>query len=92
MFSVKLNFKRLYVNQRIGRTLRKNDGVEIKDKSIVIIYEHNARFLSRHALKVRKILKREKEFVLLDSKGPDFICDEIRDLLGMKKQSETMFD
>ena len=69
------------VNQRIGRTLRK-DLEGRKDKSIYIYPEHNARYLKDHAVKVRKILKGEPEFKIIDSKGPEFICDEVDELLG----------
>jgi superfamily II DNA or RNA helicase len=79
------------VNQRIGRTLRK-DKSKSKDKSIVIIYEHDAKHLDKHAKKVRRILKREKEFKLLDSKGPDFICGEIDSILGIKSSNHSVLD
>jgi len=81
------------VNQRIGRTLRKNKkfGGD-KDKSIVVIYEHDARYLSKHAKKVRTILKKEPEFELLNSKGPDFIRREIDGILKVKNTQHTVFD
>jgi len=82
------------VNQRIGRTLRKpRDPNAKKDKSIVIVYEHNARYLKDHVKKVRRILKKEPEFVLKDSKGPDFICSEIDKVMGIEsKEPRTIFD
>lgn len=79
------------VNQRIGRTLRKSNSYE-KKRSIVIIYEHNARFLERHAKKVRRILKKEPEFEVINSKGIDFLFDEIREILGLPKENKSIFD
>ena len=79
------------VNQRIGRTLRR-DKEGRKDKAIVVIYEHNAKFLDKHAKKVRKILKREPEFVIIDSKGLPYICEEIDELLGVSTGPTSLFD
>ena len=81
------------VNQRVGRTLRIDKSSDTpRDKSIVVIYEHNARFLSKHAKKVRRILKKEKEFKLINSKGPDFIHYEIDKIIGVKSKLNTVFD
>jgi len=81
------------VNQRIGRTLRKDRNSErVKDKSIVIVYEHDSRYLSKHAKKVRSILKKEPEFKLLSSKGPSFINNEIDSVLGVKNTQHNVFD
>jgi len=81
------------VNQRIGRTLRKSDDPNIfKDKSIVIIYEHNARFLEKHAKKIRRMLKKEPEFEIIDSNGVDYLFDEICDVMGIKKKTASIFD
>ena len=79
-------------NQRIGRTLRKEKGNAVKDKSIAVIYAHNARHLSKHAKKVKSILKKEPEFKLLASKGPEFICGEIDSILGIKKDKQSVFE
>jgi len=79
------------VNQRVGRTLRK-DKDRPKDKSIVVIYEHDAKYLEKHSKKVRTILKKEKEFKLMDSKGPDFICGEIDSVLGIKNDNQPVLN
>ena len=78
-------------NQRVGRTLRKEKGGN-KDKSIVVVYEHDAKYLTKHAKKVRTILKKEKEFVLCPSKGADFICDEIDSTLGIKNNNTSILN
>ena len=81
------------INQRIGRALRKDhNGIKQKDKAIVVIYEHNAKYLDKHAKKIRTILKREPEFVVMDSKGPNFICKEIDDILGFENNQQTVFN
>jgi len=81
------------VNQRIGRTLRKSDKVSHKkNRSVVIIFEHNARFLDSHAKKVRRILKMEPEFEVINSKGMDFLFDEISDILGIPRENSSIFD
>lgn len=81
------------MNQRIGRTLRKpHDPNSNKDKSIVIAYEHNARFLEKHAKKTRSVLKKEKEFVLKSSRGIGKINDEIDQLLGYKDSQDKVFE
>jgi superfamily II DNA or RNA helicase len=78
------------VNQRIGRTLRK-DKKGKKKMSIVVMYEHNAKHLVKHATKVRRLIKKEPEFEIVESKGLDFIIEEIEDLVK-NKNSETIFD
>lgn len=81
------------INQRIGRTLRKPQDPNIhKDKSIVIAYEHNARFLDKHAKKTRSVLKKEKAFVVKSSRGMDRINDEIDQLLGYKDTQGKVFE
>lgn len=81
------------VNQRMGRALRKDKkAVKKKDKAIVVIYDHNAKYLDGHAKKIRSILKKETEFVLKDSRGPDFICGEIDDVLGVKNERVDLFN
>ena len=79
------------VNQRIGRTLRKDKNGR-KKMSIVVIYEHNAKFLSKHAKKIRKILKMEPEFEVVNSKGLNYICEEIDELLGINEGPTSLFD
>jgi len=77
--------------QRIGRTLRKNK-TNTKTQSIVVIYEHNARYLDNHAKRIRRLLKREKEFVIIPSRGPKFILDEINKVLGEKETTQQFFE
>jgi superfamily II DNA or RNA helicase len=77
--------------QRIGRTLRKNKS-DTKNRSIVVLYSHNVKYLSDHIKRVRSLLKREKEFVIMDSKGCRFICGEIDDILGVKNESKDLFN
>ena len=73
--------------QRIGRTLRL-DKNNPKDKSIVVIFAHDAKYLSKHAKKVKTLLKTEEEFVIINSKGLNFINDEINSLLNNKSSSD----
>lgn len=79
------------VHQRIGRTLRTNKN-KAKDKAIVIVYEHNAKFLDKHAHRLRRILKKESEFRIMDSKGEDFIKYEIDNIIGIDSKPPSIFD
>jgi len=81
------------VNQRIGRTLRTSQEQQdsLKNKSIVISYNHDAKYLREHTKKVKKILKKESEFKVMDSKGQDFVLDEIGELLNLECQVDTLF-
>jgi len=80
------------LHQRIGRTLRK-DNSRFKDKSIVVIYNHyNTKYLSKHVKRVRSLLKKEPEFVIIDSAGPEFICSEIDKILGVKSDAPNIFE
>lgn len=79
------------VNQRIGRTLRPDFDNPDK-KPIVIYYEHDAKYLSTHARRVRKILKEEPRFNILKSDGPHAINREIEDLLGLNRKEKNLFD
>lgn len=78
--------------QRIGRTLRKDKKRNDKDKALVIVYCHNVKYLDRHAKKVRALLKREPRFVLLNSKGANYIRGEIDDVLGVKNNVSNLFN
>jgi superfamily II DNA or RNA helicase len=77
--------------QRIGRTLRR-DKAGKKKKSIVIVYDHNAKYLSKHVKKVKTLLKREEEFVVRSSAGEKFIFKELDDLLGFKNDTKSVFE
>jgi superfamily II DNA or RNA helicase len=77
--------------QRIGRTLRISKGSN-KDKSIVILYSQNARYLREHCDRVRRLLKKESEFVVRDSGGEHFIRKEVDDVLGFANDQRTTFD
>lgn len=76
--------------QRIGRTLRKNNKYP-KTKSIVILYNHNVKYLSSHAKKVKILLKQEPEFKIIDSKGENFILGEIDEALGIENTASNIF-
>lgn len=79
------------VNQRIGRTLRL-DSENTNKKSLVIYYEHDAKYLSSHARKVKKILKEEPKFNIIKSAGKDMIKGEIERLLDLRHSQRTLFD
>jgi superfamily II DNA or RNA helicase len=77
------------VNQRVGRTLRPDRASkDPRDRSIVVVYDHKARFLDRQTRKIKKILKLEKEFNIIDSSGGDIILDEIDDIMGFEKKED----
>jgi len=80
------------VNQRIGRTIRKDkDGN--RDRSIVIVYDHyKAKHLKDHTKKIKKIMKGEPEFKVIISKGENYILDEIDEVLGNPHESTSLFD
>ena len=81
------------IGQRIGRCLRKDKKSDKqKNKAIVIIYEHNAKYLDVHAKKIRTLLKKESEFVVLTSKGENYINGEIDEILGIEGANPTIFD
>lgn len=81
------------VNQRIGRTIRPDLASENPpDKSIVICYDHyKTKYLKDHANKTRSILRMEPEFEVKNSRGVDFIKDEIDNLLGVQTHSNDLF-
>jgi superfamily II DNA or RNA helicase len=72
------------VNQRIGRTLRKDLKAETpRDKAVVICYDHKVKYLHDHILKAKRIIKKEPEFEIFNSKGKNFIKDEIREIMNL---------
>ena len=80
------------VNQRVGRTLRPDrNSVNPRDRSIVVVYDHKARHLDKQTRKVRKLLKVEEKFHLINSAGDDYINSEIDDIMNTGKNS-TIFD
>lgn len=79
------------VNQRIGRALRLDKNSPRK-KSIVIYYEHDARYLSTHAIRARNILKKEPKFNIVKSAGKDAINQEIERIMGISESQRTLFD
>lgn len=80
------------VNQRVGRTLRPDkNSTNPRDRSIVVIYDHKARFLDKQTRKVRKLLKEETRFNLINSAGDDYILDEIDEIMSTGKNL-TIFD
>jgi len=76
------------VYQRIGRTLRLKDG---KDRAIAIYFHHDARYLDKHARKAKKIMKEEPAFIIRQSKGGDFIFDDIDEVYGFKSDRKNLF-
>ena len=80
------------VNQRIGRTLRPDRGsANPRDRSIVVVYDHKARHLDKQTRKVRRLLKVEEKFNLINSAGGDYILSEIDEIMDTGKKS-TIFD
>jgi len=76
------------VYQRIGRTLRLKDG---KDRALAIYFHHDARYLDKHARKAKKIMKEEPAFIIKQSKGGDFIFDDIDEVYGFKSDRKNLF-
>lgn len=82
---------RLY--QRVGRTLRRDyTASTYRDKSIVVIYDHDVKMLKKHASKARKILKMEPRFNLVKSRGPEYICGQIDEIMGTGDSPTNLFD
>ena len=80
------------VHQRIGRSLRINPYVSSRrDKSVVVYYEHDAKYLDKHAKKARKIIKEEPLFNILSSAGPLRICDEIGTIMNVGVRNKSLF-
>jgi superfamily II DNA or RNA helicase len=80
------------VNQRVGRTLRPDrSSANPRDKSIVVVYDHKARHLDKQTRKVRKLLKVEERFKLINSAGGEHILSEIDEIMGTGNNS-TIFD
>ena len=50
-----------------------------------------AKYLDKHAKRIMTILKKEPEFVLIDSKGPYFLFQEIDEILGIENKSVSVF-
>ena len=80
------------VNQRIGRTLRIDRKSSYpRDKSVVVCYDHDVKYLKDHAKKTRKILMEEPRFKILESNGGDFIKNEISSIFKLGTPS-SIFD
>jgi len=65
------------VYQRVGRALRKFEG---KDKALVFLFQHQCKFLDEHAARVKRILKGEPEFSIIES-TPDSIISAVDDVI-----------
>jgi superfamily II DNA or RNA helicase/intein/homing endonuclease len=65
------------VYQRVGRALRTFPG---KDKAIIFLFSHEATFLKSHGEKVARILKREPEFVIINT-NETRVMDDLNQLL-----------
>lgn len=68
------------VHQRIGRTLRV-DRSSNKDKSIVVVYNHDAKYLHKHFLKVKRIIETEEMFKTYKTNGMDDLKNRIDKIL-----------
>jgi superfamily II DNA or RNA helicase len=80
------------VNQRVGRTLRPDrSSANPRDKSIVVSYDHKAKYLSKQHNNTKKILKLEPQFELINSLGGDYILGEIDEIMGTGERS-SIFD
>jgi superfamily II DNA or RNA helicase len=80
------------VYQRVGRTLRPDrSSNNPRDRSIVVVYDHKARHLDKQTRKVRKLLKVEKAFNLINSAGGDHILSEIDEIMNLQS-SGSIFD
>lgn len=80
------------VHQRIGRTLRIDKTYHFRDRSIIIYYDHSAKYLRRHAKKARNIIATEPRFNIVDSMGPDYVNQEIDNIMQPSYGSTTIFD
>lgn len=83
------------VNQRIGRALRKDrNSPNPKTKALAIYYNHHGvKHLGDHAKKVKKILKLEPRFHVLDSAGPSYLFSEIDEVMDFQpKPEDTLFN
>lgn len=81
------------VYQRIGRALRTfTDEItgEVKDTAIVILFHHNCRFLDGHGRTIKRLLSKEKEFVIKDT-TPEKIFDDLSELLSPQENLLDLF-
>ena len=65
------------VYQRVGRALRKFAG---KERAIVFLFHHDAKFLNAHGNRVVSILKKEPEFVVINT-TENRVMDDLNDLM-----------
>jgi len=80
------------VYQRVGRTLRPDrSSANPRTRSIVVVYDHKARHLDKQTRKVRKLLKAEPAFNLINSAGGPYINGEIDEIMNTG-QNLTIFD
>lgn len=81
------------VHQRIGRTIRKDrQAKNPRDRSIVVYYKHDAKYLKSHAIKAMSIMKEEPRFNIIKSQGPGQILGEISKTMGFDYHPKTIFD
>ena len=80
------------VNQRVGRTLRPDrSSANPRDKSIVVVYDHRAKHLTKQTNKIKRMLKVEPKFNLVSSAGGTRILGEIDDIMDTGT-NKTIFD
>jgi len=65
------------VYQRVGRALRSFPG---KERAIVFLFSHEAKYLQAHGDKVANILRQEPEFVVINT-NESRVMDDLDDLL-----------
>lgn len=81
------------VNQRIGRTLRRDrKAANPRDRAVVVYYRHYVKYLEQHALKAARIMKKEPRFNVVKSKGKDHILGEISEVFGLDYHPKTIFN
>jgi len=80
------------VHQRIGRTLRVSRDYHFRDRSIVVYYDHDAKYLKKHSQKARKIIAAEPRFNIVDSVGAWNVKNEISGIMNLKGHTKTIFD
>jgi len=81
------------VHQRIGRTLRiDKNAAHPRDRSVVICYDHDVKYLRDHSAKTRTIIRTEPKFHIVKSKGPLYINDEISQVMSLSNRSKTILD
>jgi len=82
------------IHQRIGRALRIDKrAIKRKTKALCIYYDHkHVKHLGDHAKKIKKILKTEPKFHIVESLGSSTIFSEIDEVMGFEKAHGSLFN